>query len=118
MRCTTSFLFVFLLLLRLIVEFAVTRSHKVFFLLFPLTFVRLMFCFLSMAPLLPTTFRRRFNNYLTCLNENDGDVSACKKASYLAKASCPISWLAEWREQREEGRFAGVQAPVEDEDEE
>jgi len=64
-------------------------------------------------------FRRRYNQFLVCLNENDGDKSACKKIDYLTRATCPVAWLAEWKEQREEGTFPGVASPhLPDDDEE
>ena len=54
----------------------------------------------------------RYNQYLQCLKDNDGNDSACSQAKYLANALCPTLWLDKWKEQREEGTFPGVQAPI------
>ena len=62
--------------------------------------------------------RLRYHSYVKCLGDADGDGSQCKKQRYLAHASCPVAWLAEWKEQREEGTFAGIVAPVEEDDDE
>ncbi len=59
--------------------------------------------------------RRRYNTYLSCLKTNDGDGSACKKNKFLAEASCPVAWLDNWKELRADGRFPGVDAPIEEE---
>merc|ERR1712224_605124 len=59
---------------------------------------------------------RRYNNFLTCLNSK-GSVEKCPDERFLAYFTCPKTWIDEWREQREEGGFPGVQAPLEPEPE-
>ena len=61
-----------------------------------------------------TLCRKRYNVFLRCLGQNDGDKTACVKEDYLSKASCPVAWLDTWREQREEGTFPGFDAPLEE----
>ena len=56
----------------------------------------------------------RYNQSLQCLKDNDGNDAACSQAKYLANALCPTLWLNKWKEQREEGTFPGVQAPIVD----
>ncbi|KAE8885119.1 hypothetical protein PF005_g16364 [Phytophthora fragariae] len=51
----------------------------------------------------------RYNEYVLCLKNNDGDEDTCKKYFQHASSICPNSWTDRWNEQREEGTFQGVQ---------
>ncbi|KAL3670869.1 hypothetical protein V7S43_004054 [Phytophthora oleae] len=51
----------------------------------------------------------RYNEYVLCLKNNDGDEDTCKKYFQFAASLCPSSWTDRWNEQREEGTFQGVQ---------
>ena len=44
--------------------------------------------------------------------EKIADKSDDVASKYLANALCPTLWLDKWKEQREEGTFPGVQAPI------
>ncbi|TMW59935.1 hypothetical protein Poli38472_005004 [Pythium oligandrum] len=53
--------------------------------------------------------RTRYNEYVLCLKNNDGDEDSCKKYFQAAHSICPSSWFDRWEEERENGTFAGVQ---------
>ena len=56
----------------------------------------------------------RYNTYLQCLKDTDGDKTACWQKEWLANSTCPVIWLNKWKEMRQEGGFPGVQAPLVD----
>lgn len=57
-----------------------------------------------------------YNKFLQCLKDNGGDKGPCAKKEWVANAVCPVLWLDKWKEQRQEGNFPGVDAPVLEED--
>ena len=81
----------------------VGRCHDVWLQSFRSMLMCVLFCL---------RFRRRYNNYLTCLNSKGG-VEPCADQRFLAYFSCPKTWIDEWREQREEGGYPGVKAELE-----
>lgn len=83
-----------------------------------------------------TLDRTRYNEYVLCLKNNDGEEDSCKKYFQLASSLCPSSWVRpplyidrlrwepgggaddrdaaqveRWETEREEGNFTGVQFP-------
>jgi len=58
-----------------------------------------------------------YNKFLQCLKDNEGNKGPCEKSEWVANALCPVLWLDKWKEQRADGTFPGVQAPVADDDE-
>ena len=50
----------------------------------------------------------RFNEWVLCMNKNDGDAGACSEARKLYKSICPEEWVENWTEQIENGNFHGV----------
>ena len=73
-------------------------------------------CLPVFTNLFPSAVRRRYNNFMSCLN-NKGGVGKCQDERFLAYFSCPKTWIDEWREQREEGVFPGIKADLEPEPE-
>jgi cytochrome c oxidase subunit 6b len=54
----------------------------------------------------------RYNEYLLCLKETEGDDAQCWAPKFLMRTLCPKAWVENWTEQREGGVFPGVQAPI------
>lgn len=49
---------------------------------------------LSLASLASLAYdRTRYNEYVLCLKNNDGDEDSCKKYYQLAASLCPSSWV-------------------------
>jgi cytochrome c oxidase subunit 6b len=51
----------------------------------------------------------RYNEWLVCLKQTNGNQLACSRLRQFANSICPSDWTDKWDEQREEGTFAGVQ---------
>ena len=54
-------------------------------------------------------FRTLYNEWVFCLKQTSGDEEACKKKRWLANNICPNEWMERWDDEREEGKFAGIQ---------
>ena len=51
----------------------------------------------------------RYNEWLLCLKNTKGDDEGCKNMRQLAISICPTIWTEKWDEERDEGKFAGIQ---------
>ena len=50
----------------------------------------------------------RYNEWVLCLKESEGDSEGCAKKRQLAVSICPNVWLEKWDEGRDTGAFPGV----------
>jgi cytochrome c oxidase subunit 6b len=50
----------------------------------------------------------RYNEWLVCLKQTEGDEDGCQKLRQLALNICPSIWTDKWDEERDEGNFPGV----------
>jgi len=53
--------------------------------------------------------RNRYNEWVLCLKGTDGDEDACKGVRQMASSICPVEWTEKWDEERDEGKFGGIQ---------
>jgi cytochrome c oxidase subunit 6b len=51
----------------------------------------------------------RYNEWLLCLKNTKGDEEGCKNMRQFAVSICPTIWTEKWDEERDEGKFAGIQ---------
>jgi len=51
----------------------------------------------------------RYNEWLLCLKNTKGDEEGCKNMRQYAISVCPTIWTEKWDEERDEGKFAGIQ---------
>mmetsp|Transcript_15177 Transcript_15177/g.26824 ORF Transcript_15177/g.26824 Transcript_15177/m.26824 type:complete len:86 (+) Transcript_15177:28-285(+) len=56
----------------------------------------------------------RYNEWVLCLKGTDGDEDACKGVRQMAASICPVEWTEKWDEERDEGKFSGIQFGGED----
>eukprot|EP00968_Pinguiococcus_pyrenoidosus_P022597 scaffold3307_cov265-Pinguiococcus_pyrenoidosus.AAC.23 len=56
----------------------------------------------------------RYNEWVLCLKETEGDEEACFQRQKYAWSICPNHWLEKWEEGRSEGVFPGVQYSSDD----
>eukprot|EP00636_Phaeomonas_parva_P002869 CAMPEP_0118854556 /NCGR_PEP_ID=MMETSP1163-20130328/2720_1 /TAXON_ID=124430 /ORGANISM="Phaeomonas parva, Strain CCMP2877" /LENGTH=107 /DNA_ID=CAMNT_0006787297 /DNA_START=79 /DNA_END=402 /DNA_ORIENTATION=- len=50
----------------------------------------------------------KYNEWVLCLKETEGDAEQCFDRRRAALAICPNHWTEKWDEGREEGFFPGV----------
>ncbi|CAM9220171.1 unnamed protein product [Choristocarpus tenellus] len=51
---------------------------------------------------------QKFNEWVLCVKNADGDEDACKPHRQLAVSLCPNEWVEKWDEERDEGNFSGI----------
>jgi len=56
----------------------------------------------------------RYNEWVLCLKNTEGDQESCKQMRQLALSICPYIWYEKWDEEREAGAFAGIQEKASD----
>lgn len=52
--------------------------------------------------------RTRYNEWIVCLQKDDEDT--CAPMRQLSRSICPDEWIEKWDDERDEGKFAGVQS--------
>ena len=51
----------------------------------------------------------RYNEWILCTKKSGADSAACTQARTFMRGICPDEWVERWDEEREEGKFAGLQ---------
>ena len=49
------------------------------------------------------------NRWIMCSKKAGADSAECKQARRFMHGICPTEWVERWDEEREEGKFAGLQ---------